>query len=279
LAAERFRETLQRAPAETPQPLPHYYQPLARAIAGRRPVAMRTGPRTTAALVAAGKPAATVGGVIHLRRLPDRSARSAEIVAHELVHVARPSSQPRFFGDDRHSSEETLAEHTGGLARALVAPSVGVPPPRPSADRLVWGTQGMPVSAMGGALKALSQQITPAPPSVAQRTPEPKKGANLVERTADMFRQSSGSSSAPALAASPPAPVADAAFPRPGDAAIVRRSTWDTVRRLDTGNTETEAVTTAGINAATLEAIIDALEQRVIDELERRGLRHHPGVF
>jgi hypothetical protein len=28
-----------------------------------------------------------------------------------------------------------------------------------------------------------------------------------------------------------------------------------------------------------LEQIIDALEQRVLEELERRGLRHHPGVF
>jgi hypothetical protein len=28
-----------------------------------------------------------------------------------------------------------------------------------------------------------------------------------------------------------------------------------------------------------LERIIDALEERVLEELERRGLRHHPGVF
>jgi hypothetical protein len=33
------------------------------------------------------------------------------------------------------------------------------------------------------------------------------------------------------------------------------------------------------VDAATFEALLEALEQRVIDELERRGLRHHPGVF
>ncbi len=276
-AAERFSETLRRAPAEQPRPLPHYFQPLARAIAGPRRVAMRTGPGTTAALAAAGKAAATIGGVIHLRRLPDRSARSAEIVAHELVHVSRPSSQPRFFGDDRPSPEESLAQHTGGLARALVAPRLAAPPARRSYDRLAWGAQGMPVSAMGGALNALSRHITPVPASVA-RTPETKTGGSLVERTAGMFRQSSTSPLASSSASPLPA-VADPAFPRPGDAPIVRRSTWDTVRRLDTSTRTTEAMTTSGIDAATLEAIIDALEQRVIDELERRGLRHHPGVF
>jgi hypothetical protein len=240
---------------------------------------MRTGPGTAAALAAAGKTAATVGGVIHLRRPLDRSPRSAEIVAHELVHVARPSPQPRFFGDDRHSAEERLAERTGGLARALVAPDLVAPPVQRSQDRLAWGTQGMPVSAMGGALKALSQEIKSAPPTLAQRTPQPPKGGSLVERTADLFRQSSSSSSS--SSSSPAVRAAgDPAFPRPGDPPIVRRSSWDTGPRAETapetGSTEAMA---GGINAAMLAAIVDALEQRVIDELERRGLRHHPGVF
>ena len=29
----------------------------------------------------------------------------------------------------------------------------------------------------------------------------------------------------------------------------------------------------------TLEWIIEQIEQRIIDELDRRGLRHNPGVF
>jgi hypothetical protein len=261
---------------EPARPLPHFFQPLVRVIAGSRPVAMRTGPGTSAALAAAGKSAATVGGVIHLRRLPDRSPASAEIVAHELVHAAHPSPRPRFFGDERRGPEERLAEHTGGLARALVAPRLAAPPARRSQDRLAWGTQGMAVGAMGGALRALSNEIVPIP-AVAQRKAQPPRAGSLVERTADLFRQPAGGSS-PRVPA-----VADPEFPRPGDPPIVRRSSWDSVQRFSNppigATITTEAATTGGINAATFDALVEALEQRVIDELERRGLRHHPGVF
>ena len=33
------------------------------------------------------------------------------------------------------------------------------------------------------------------------------------------------------------------------------------------------------LSAEAIEWIVDALEQRVIEELERRGLRNNPGVF
>ena len=48
---------------------------------------VRTGPATAAALAAAGRPAATVGRVVHLARRPDTSPRGAALVAHELAHV------------------------------------------------------------------------------------------------------------------------------------------------------------------------------------------------
>jgi hypothetical protein len=35
----------------------------------------------------------------------------------------------------------------------------------------------------------------------------------------------------------------------------------------------------ATITAETIEWIIEAVEERVLEELERRGLRHNPGVF
>jgi hypothetical protein len=35
----------------------------------------------------------------------------------------------------------------------------------------------------------------------------------------------------------------------------------------------------AVINAEMIEWIIEAVEERVLEELERRGLRHNPGVF
>jgi len=281
VSALRFHETLQRAPTDPARPLPGHFEPLVRAIAGSRPVATRTGPGTRAALAAAGKEAATVGGVIHLRRALDRSARSAEIVAHELVHAARPSARPRFFADDHHGPEEALAEHTGRLARALVAPQVATPPVRRAADKLAWGTQGLAVGALGGALQALSNDAATRPPAarVVARQALPATKASLVERTADLFRQ-------PAVSPS----VAD--YPRPGDGPIVRRSSWEpapSVQReyapsptsssnATTAETE-EAAAPAPISGAVFDALVEALEQRVIDELERRGLRHHPGVF
>jgi hypothetical protein len=246
---------------------------------------MRTDPGARAALAAAGHPAATVGGVIHLHRPPDRSPRSTEIVAHELVHAAHPSPRPRFFGDTRGGSEEALAEHTGGLARALVAPRLAAPPPRRAQDRLTWGTQGMAVGTMGGAIKALGKEIgaaaPPTPTPMVQRTPVPALRGSLVERTADLFRHASGAPAA--VGGGQAAHVAGSAdFPRPGDGAIVRRSSWGTVAREylpSPSTTTTGNAATGGVDPALFDALVEALEQRVIDELERRGLRHHPGVF
>src|SRR5205807_4762151 len=106
--------------------LPGHMVPLARVIAGTKPVAMRTGPATRRALAKAGKKAATVDNVIHLAETPRRSMVSAEVVAHELVHAARPSAEPRFFDDHRHSLEEDLAHRTGQLIRS-VRPPVPIP--------------------------------------------------------------------------------------------------------------------------------------------------------
>jgi Domain of unknown function (DUF4157) len=158
--AQRFTQTLRMHRPDPTVALPSHLQVLARAIAGPAEVKLRSGPSTRAALVAAGRPAATVGRIIHLAARPDASTRSAEIVAHELVHAARPSPRPRFFDDDRHSDEETLAQRTGGLIRTLTAPggsamaaSLSVPlvarsargvSPTPAAD--LWRAMSTPAA-------------------------------------------------------------------------------------------------------------------------------------
>jgi hypothetical protein len=318
--AARFHEILQRAAAEPAVALPQHFRPLATAIAGTHPVTVRRGPATTAALEAAGKPAATVGRVIHLRRPLDRSPQSVEILAHELVHAAHASPRVRFFGDERHSTEEHHAMRTGRLARALVAPpatgdggaapatlvraldapQVASPPAQRSRDRLAWGTQGLAVSSLGGTVKALAGEIAakiPATggakaPTVHRRTSSGGR-SSLVERTADLFRQTAGpsatgpagagASSAAAGTGTPangmsPVSNLEPSFPRPGDPPIVRRSTWSGVQRFNEGQAPA-APTKGGIDPVLFEALVEALEQRVIDELERRGMRHHPGVF
>lgn len=39
------------------------------------------------------------------------------------------------------------------------------------------------------------------------------------------------------------------------------------------------ASSSAPVSEETLEWIIERIEQRIIDELERRGIRYNPGVF
>lgn len=235
---------------------------------------MRTGSDTRAALAAAGKPAATIGRVIHLARAPDRSASSAEILAHELVHVAHPSARPRFFGDNRHGPEEARAQRAGQLVRALAATQLVTP----------TKTQSLAVGALGGAVRAPANDTVP-PSQQVRRTTRAGTRPSLVERTADLFRRTTSGPTGAATGAPTGAGAPTATNPRPGDPPFVQRSTWG-VAQTDlqpvtpvSAAPKQDPATTPGMSAATFDALVEALEQRVIDELERRGLRHDPGVF
>ena len=117
--AEVFVAELQRHRAERPRPLPRHYQPLATAIVGDRPVRVASGEGSRRALSKVGKAAATTGDVIHL----STPRPTAEVIAHELTHVAHPSPVPRFFDDDDHSPEERRAEQVAAvMRRAPIAP-------------------------------------------------------------------------------------------------------------------------------------------------------------
>lgn len=138
--AQRFVAELAR---HTPDPviaLPPRLAPLARALGGAAPVELRAGPGSAAALAAAGRPAATVGRVVHLSRRPDTGPASAAVVAHELVHATRPRHDaarqhepgpiPRFFHDDLFDHEEGLARTIGSLVKRMTASDAApmVPP-------------------------------------------------------------------------------------------------------------------------------------------------------
>ena len=117
--AEVFVAELQRHRAERPRPLPRHYQPLATAIVGDRPVRVASGEGSRRALSKVGKAAATTGDVIHV----STPRPTAEVIAHELTHVAHPSPVPRFFDDDDHSPEERRAEQVAAvMRRAPIAP-------------------------------------------------------------------------------------------------------------------------------------------------------------
>ncbi|HET9691644.1 MAG TPA: DUF4157 domain-containing protein, partial [Acidimicrobiales bacterium] len=292
-AAARFTDVLRRRSADAEQALPAHLQVLARALVGRPPVSMSTGPTSRAALAAAGKPAATIGRVIHLDHVPDRSARSAEIVAHELVHAASPSSVPRFFGDDHHDAEEHRAERTGTLVRALAGatdlpglvgpPSAGGPP----LLQRTFGAEGLAVTgprAFGG---NVSSRVTTA-------------GADTT------LRRSVGASSGGGSGPSAPTPLVPERAGRPagGGWGTLLSRFYDEKAAAGDGGADHLAPGMPGhplthpsgapvpthtshnqdsppdleLTPELLDRIVEALEERVIEQLERRSFRHLPGV-
>ena len=323
-AAVRFASVMRSRRQDQPEALPSHLQPLARAIAGAAPVTISTGPTSRSALRAAGKRAATVGRVIHLERPPDLSPRSAEVLAHELVHAASPSPVPRFFGDDHRDAEETGATRTGTLMRALTA---GVP-----LDMAAGGhpTIAMAARAAGGPTTAGGAAATGGagapgrfPSQAAARPHGPAAGGIAAPGANPVLRRRLGteglavsgprafganvSSRVGHAGAGAPEPLVPDRLPRhqggaAGAGGVLQRDFF-AARSLATGPngaapspatnqppkaapvTDTPASpATAGatplrLTPDLLEQIIEAVEERIIEDLERRGLRHNPGAF
>jgi hypothetical protein len=231
---ERFTQTVERHGGAKPRPLPQRFEPIARAILPRPDrVRIAVDPASRAALTEAGKVAATAGDVVHLSRPLDATPASLDILAHELTHVAHPSPLVRFFDDDRHSKEESLAREIGQvMAKAPVGSPPATPPPAPP-------------PAGGASASSSSAGSHRAPPAAP---PLPRLGGG---GRAGGGRQSS-------IAAASPPGLIDPTPDRGGGAGSGRSP--------DTGAT----LAAAGID---IDRLLDALEARVIRELERRGRR------
>ncbi len=282
--ADVFTRVLGAHPPDPPEPLPGRFAPLALAVADSGPVSIRSGPAARRALTAVGKPAATIGRVVHLTARPDRSPRSAEIIAHELVHVRRPSSAVRFFDDERPSDEESLARHVGGLARALTSTQ-----PAHIGDDRAWpppvqGSAGLPVQGRIAFVPARR-----APESIRRDTaedaptaPTARDGlASSLERIGSPLLQRLQEASTMPSTFGPeteePQGGASSAFEHRGGSSVTNRGDRDEPSDGDTRGPYGEA--TAPLPEEEVERILDALERRVLADLERRGLRYDPGVF
>ena len=144
LAVRFLRELRSRQRVET-EALPMAFRGLADQIAGPVPVRIATGAASRRALGSVGRVAATVGSTIHLAERPDGSARSQQILAHELTHVAEPSTMPRFFDDPMVNAEERDARRAEYVVRRAIRD--GVSPTSAARGRSV-----------GGAVPAVSDQ-------------------------------------------------------------------------------------------------------------------------
>jgi hypothetical protein len=282
----RFLGELDRHRAEQPRPLPPRLQPLATAIIGERPVRVSTGERSRQALAVVGKVAATTGDVIHLDR--PVTAVSAEVLAHELTHVAHPSPQPRFFADDRDSAEERRAEHVAAVMRhAPILPRTAA-----AADTVARTTSVAPAmarlsnnnssssnnssnssNAASGAISAtaLAARITGNTSSTSNGVIQRWKDGNRP-RSASLGSHRLAASDRPSQLAMQPSSQPQAAPPVPEPQPDAPPS-YETYAQ-ESSPVEPSSSTTA---LANFDQILEMLEERIIGELERRGGRFRGG--
>lgn len=170
--------------------LPQRFEPLARALGVTGPVAMRTGPAAAAALETLRRPAATFDGVVHLARSPGNDARSAAMIAHELVHVSASrrrgasgmrapgeTERPRLFGDDEVDPEELLARQVGSRVREAVEGGGGQPGTR-RRPRVAPGSSPLAMTRMAGRTQPSSRGRSRSGVAVSEhRRPDGGTGA------------------------------------------------------------------------------------------------------
>jgi len=284
--SDRFRKEIERRPFDAKATIPVQFAPLARSILGSGSVFVRSGPATREALAVIGKLAATMADVIYLPSPPDSSARSAEILAHELVHVGRPSPRARFFEDDHHDEEEAVANRVGGLVRALAtsgdrpgasrvtAPvrdlAIGQMPVRGQVLRFSSGpgmpgtsTAGSHLGDLGGSPSSIESMMGPMD---STETPQSAMARSSVEpRTGDVGRRGG-----PSVGQSGPDTMASALTAQGPLAEALSMTRAPGAQGVPVGPEE------ISFSPETFDRLLDALEERVIAELERRGL--HTGT-
>lgn len=309
--AARSARTLRR---HHPSPALRRATTVAVAVAGDRRVpamagaGINAGQVRRAAMRTAGRPT-LLGGGIHLAGPLGRPP--AALVAQELVRPDRPET-----GAGQHSAGQrsagrpaggSIGRRVGALVERMAADvdaSTGRPMAAKSADRppttsrFRAGTAGLPVGGPQLYAAAGEQRGGRPQPDHAgnrlhvQRSRSGHRSAVVpAPRSAQLAAWADRAGLSPGLAAAflgPPAarpgsapPVLDrAGFQR----AVIEHDTASssTVPSRPTAMNQIPAATTGRpgeIDDETIQLIVDAVEQRVLEQLERRGLRYHPEVF
>ncbi|MFP3907169.1 MAG: DUF4157 domain-containing protein [Acidimicrobiales bacterium] len=221
---------------------------MARAIVARPDrVRVSTDDASRRALASVGKLAATAGDVVHLARPLDETPRSVDILAHELTHVANPSPLVRFYDDRRGGAEERLADKVGEV---MAKAPVGSPPASPPAA----GGSGAGGSGPGSGAAGANGSGGGAAGASGGGGGGDSGGAG----------GSSPSSGSPAGTLFPSAGAGGGSGAEPNGSRG---------RRGGGGTGRGGAGPDAPAPQIDIDRLLDALEARVIRELERRGRR------
>ncbi|HXJ65905.1 MAG TPA: DUF4157 domain-containing protein [Actinomycetota bacterium] len=247
---------------------------------------MTAGPATRRALGAARVPAAASHGVVHLPSAPDRTPRGLGLLAHELSHVADQDHRPRMFGEEFLDAAEQRARGIGGAvdsaargtargaeraARGAVGAgerllerspisSLPVGGVMPAAVRAVEGLMSEAGGAAGGATQTAEAYVDrgrTAAGGAADELAGAVRGG--LARAEGFGRGAVGSAEAEAGA------LRDRAEGAIGPArSAAGAAAGQAMAALDQGGQ--------------VDAMIEAIEQRLLAELERRGGRFQ-GLF
>jgi hypothetical protein len=246
---------------------------------------MTTGPSTRRALAAARAPAAASRGVIHLAAPPERTPRSLGHLAHELSHAADQDRRPRMFGEGLLDSAERRARGVGEAVESTARRSVG------RAERTAGGVRGLlerpPISSLpiGGPAAAVPAAVRAAEGVVSEAglmaAGAGEAASGLIDRGEAAAERVIGEGAGAAERG-----LAGAEGFARGVAGTAEREAGALGRRAEraVGEARSAIGAAAGQAAGALDeggqvdAMIEAIEQRLLAEMERRGGRFQ-GLF
>lgn len=264
-AVERWRAAVAARPLEAPRPFPASLRPLVRAVTNSRlQPSYTSGPATRAALAAAGALGATTGSVVHLPTAPSSARTHLGVVAHELAHLRYPVSRPRFL----------LRQPAGGAdedERAALALGRRVQSVASSPDPVAAGiVADLPVGSASGVVEIATQ---------AARAVVHDDGARAEDGTRNSAVSNAGASAAGASGdhdLDGGGPGGAAAQPSHGRAVAEVGSTDE--RGGGAGVPAGQAAHGRTAGGVDLDQLAEALEGRLLRQIERRGGRYR-GVF
>jgi hypothetical protein len=285
-AARRWREAVAAEPLETPRPLPSGLHHLL----GTEAALPRytTGPKTRRALEAAGALGATTGSVVHLPETPAPGGPAAMfgVLAHELAHARQPLPRTRFLlhtPDPAADAEERAAQHAGRSAETVLARrTTGIGTPAGQHRHAETHTAGLVARLpVGGAATVAAAPTSSADAPAVQRLagrrsagpvttrPEPVE-APAPQQTDDPddLDEADETGAADPVAQPAAGPTTGGATPGVGGTSVHSAP-------ATTGGPAAGPATPQGPD---IEALLQAIEQRLLRQIERRGGRY-AGLF